>query len=170
MKQINYVYLILLFVLIAIIYDNNQKILLMKEKADRALKDQGVKLVQQQSPPPSSSFYRRIFDPLIGPEKDYIPSTSRTQTYQLVGYVYRSEDNPDYNPEEENRLMLFMRNSLTNRDRYDYYVKSAELKIPLGEDISEIYDGDTVSVTGFSGDFTAKIYENKEIIYDPNAF
>jgi hypothetical protein len=104
--------------------------------------------------------YRKRYDILEEPTKEYRSSTNlnRPVSYQVVGFVYRDESNPDYNPEEDNRLFLYGRPNYQQNDRFEYYVESGGIKIPL-DNTREIYTGDTISVKGYNGTFTAEIYE-----------
>lgn len=111
---------------------------------------------------------QKIYDRLSGPTKFYSPQNIRPPgpgQYQVMGYVYRSEDDVNYNKDDINRLTLYGRRDYQNTNKFEYYVaKDDGIKIPIS-DTAELYDGDTVTVTGMTGDFKAVIYENEQIVY-----
>ena len=127
-----------------------------------------------------SDVYRnRIEDKLEEPARDYqnsrgLPINVRTRgrelPFQNMGFLYRDETDTNYNKDDVNRLMLFGRPQWSGSNKYDYYVTTPEnnsIKIPIEDDNDEIFDGDTIQVTGFSGTFKIKLYEYKEYRYIP---
>ena len=170
-----FILLLIILVLITVIVNNTMSMNLLRQKTNEASEQNKIQpLIKQTEPVPEQSFYRRIFDPLTAPEKTYIPERpNKITNYQLMGFAYRQESDPNYNPDEVNRLMLYGRRSTTNRDRYDYYVitdKDSSVKIQVGDNIPELFTGDKIQISGFTGDFTVEIYENEEIYYDPNVY
>ena len=116
------------------------------------------------------NYYRRLNDPLAEPVKNYTPTRVDTkQQYQQVGYAYRSESNSDYNPDEKNRFSLYGRRNYRDTNKFEYYIIAGGIKIVLSQ-TSELYSGDTISITGYSGTFTVDIYENQQYDYNPNLF
>ena len=127
-----------------------------------------------------SQVYRnRVQDKLEEPARDYqnsrgLPINIRTRgrelPFQNMGFLYRDETDTNYNKDDVNRLMLFGRPQWSGSNKYDYYVTTPEnnsIKIPIEDDNDEIFDGDTIQVTGFSGTFKIKLYEYKEYNYIP---
>lgn len=121
----------------------------------------------------------RIEDKLEEPSRDYINSNGlpiniktrgRELPYQMIGFLYRDETDTNYNKDDVNRLMLFGRPKWSGSNKFDYYVTTSEnssIKIPIEDSNDELFDGDTLSVTGFSGNFKVKLYEYKEMEYIP---
>lgn len=135
------------------------------------------------APPPPSIDKQRIYDPTIEPERSYIPGDPRAPGYggyggagipiniktrgeftrfQKVGTVFKDNEH----------LALFEKPSDYRRDRYEYYVidnTRSRNKIKIGDrqDIYELDSGDTVTVPGFSGDFTVQKYDIDEPRYIP---
>ena len=115
-------------------------------------------------------FYKRIYDPLAEPVKSYSPTrVEGKQPYQSLGYVYRSESSADYNPEGTNQFPLYGRRDYRNTNKFEYYVMIGGIKVVLSQ-TSELYSDDTVSLPGYNGSFTASVYENEQIEYNPNLF
>lgn len=122
-------------------------------------------------------YTKRIEDKLEEPARDYVetrglPINVRTRgeelPYQMMGFLYRDETDPNYNKDDVNRLMLFGRPQWSGSNKYDYYVsENSSIKIPIKDDNDELFDGDTIQVTGFSGIFKVKLYEYKEYKYIP---
>lgn len=113
--------------------------------------------------------YSRLYDILVSPERTYQSSSlPRNYQYQQVGVVQREESNPDFVATGENIFRLFGRPNQTSNDKWDYYVTTKDgLKIPLGERISEKYDGEEISIKGYNGVFKVTIYPYEEFRYDP---
>lgn len=113
---------------------------------------------------------QKIYDRLSGPTKFYSPENIRPSgpgQYQVMGYVYRSEDDVNYNPDGTNKYTLYGRRDYKNTNKHEYYVaKDDGIKVPISN-TNELYSGDTVSVTGNTGDFKTEVYENEEIVYNP---
>lgn len=124
-------------------------------------------------------FRSRIEDKIQEPTRDYVntgglPINIRTRgrelSFQMIGFLYRDETDPNYNKDDVNRLMLFGRPKWSGSNKFDYYVTTSEnsaIKIPIEDSNDELFDGDTLSVTGFTGTFKVKLYEYKEIQYIP---
>ena len=113
---------------------------------------------------------QKIYDRLSGPTKFYSPENTRPSgpgQYQVMGYVYRSEDDANYNPDGTNKYTLYGRRDYKNSNRFEYYVaKDDGIKVPISN-TNEMYSGDVVSVTGQTGEYTSEIYENEDIVYNP---
>lgn len=124
-------------------------------------------------------FKDRIEDKLQEPTRDYIDSRGvainirtrgRELPYQMIGFLYRDETSENYNKDDVNRLMLFGRPKWSGSNKFDYYVTTSEnsaIKIPIEDSNDEIFDGDSLTVTGFNGIFKIKLYEYKEMQYIP---
>ena len=127
----------------------------------------------------SQVFRNRVQDKLEEPARDYqnsrgLPINIRTRgrelPFQNMGFLYRDETDTNYNKDDVNRLMLFGRPQWSGSNKYDYYVTTPEnnsIKIPIEDDNDELFDGETIQVTGFSGTFKIKLYEYKEYRYIP---
>lgn len=121
-----------------------------------------------------NKYYDRIYDLLSPPVRDYTPqypsvhvSGQELPTFQQVGLVYRSETDPNYNPEDTNRFSLYGRPRFYGSSKFEYYVIANGIKISIGDNMNELYSGDTVNITGFSGDFITEIYETEGPRYNP---
>ena len=127
----------------------------------------------------SQVFRNRVQDKLEEPARDYqnsrgLPINIRTRgrelPFQNMGFLYRDETDTNYNKDDVNRLMLFGRPQWSGSNKYDYYVTTPEnnsIKIPIEDDNDELFDGETIQVTGFSGTFKIKLYEYKEYRFIP---
>jgi hypothetical protein len=121
----------------------------------------------------------RVEDKLEEPKRDYqnssgLPINIRTRgrelPYQMIGFLYRDETDLNYNKDDVNRLILFGRPKWSGSNKYEYYVTTNEnssIKIEIEDDNDELYDGDTIDVTGFAGSFKVKLYGYKEMKYIP---
>ena len=104
-----------------------------------------------------------------------VPINVRTQgvdaSYRQVG-ILTSQNSKD------KILALMGRPLLTNRDQWQYYTMSERNNIKLPVSVKgkscmneygcdKIYDGDTVYVEGYSGIFSATIYDNDVMRYLP---
>lgn len=124
-------------------------------------------------------FRDRVEDKLQEPTRDYVNSNGlpinirtrgREMPYQMIGFLYRDETSENYNKDDVNRLMLFGRPKWSGSNKFDYYVTTSEnsaIKIPIEDSNDELFDGDNLNVTGFSGIFKVKLYEYKEMQYIP---
>lgn len=122
--------------------------------------------IPKEEKPSSSIFQDRLTNKLLEPEKTYIPINVRTRggelPYQQYGFVFQNDI----------RIPLFGRQQYSGSNKYDYYVQDESrnfIKIPLtvsGD--RELYDGDTVKIDSYDGDFIVKIYENDTPRYIPH--
>lgn len=114
-------------------------------------------------------FSNKVYDK--GPTRNYIPTRhqeTQSQSYEQVGFLFKLDSDSTYKPNDVNRFPLYGRKNLYNSNKYDYYVSANGLKINIGESINELFTGDNKTITGFSGTYTAEIYEiNRENIYNP---
>lgn len=98
-----------------------------------------------------------------GPERVYLPTHSNSSTYTLLGYVYKDTD----------RFPLYGRYKYPGRsDRWEYYVIDEtrnRLKIPFDTtNFAELYDDDLVNIPTLGDNYSVKIYEYKNLRYNPN--
>jgi len=127
-------------------------------------------------------YRRRVEDKTEEPNRDYVntrglPINIRTRgrelPYQMIGFLYRDETDQNYNKDDVNRLILFGRPQWSGSNKFDYYVTTSEnnsIKIPIEDDNDELFDGDKLQVTGFSGTFNVKVYDYKEYKYIPYVY
>ena len=130
--------------------------------------------------------YRRLQDQLEEPSRTYqptsqtyippgaIPVNQSTQggepSYQAVGYVYRDETDPAYNPDQVNTFQLYGRPTYYGSNIWEYYVIiQNNVKIVL-DNTKEIEDGDKVTIRGYAGEWNVTIYEDKTIKYIPYVY
>ena len=131
-----------------------------------------IKIINN-SPLGLSREHKRIYDILEPPERKYLPERSYSQSdfnYSQMGYISRNEGSSNFNPDGSNRMTLYGRKDPDNRRMYEYYVVENGVKVPLNQS-KELYDGDTITVPGLSGDFNVILYDIEPTrIYDPNMF
>jgi hypothetical protein len=146
-----------------------------KRKNNKTYVDNAKRIINKYPQDRRPDLYRQMQDKLDEPSRSYFPSTrinihtrGEELPYQAMGYVFRDESDPNYNPDEINRLVLYGRPDYKGSDIYEYYLISPkdDIKIPL-DNTKEIYSGDKVSVRGYSGEWTAEVYEYKEHKYIP---
>jgi hypothetical protein len=164
-------YFIILILLIVLVYTFN-----MKRNVHKIFINKASDFIENRPQDQHPELYRRMYDRLEQPSKTHVPSQNgipiniRTRgpevSFQQVGYLYRDESDPTYNPDEKNRASLYGRPTYGGSSKFEYYVIVDDIKIELSN-TSEIYTGDVVSIKGFSGDWNAEIYENKEWKYIP---
>jgi hypothetical protein len=100
----------------------------------------------------------------------FIDSNSRYNTeYKHLGYLL--SDTVVRNGEKLT-LPLYGRRKYPRSERYEYYiVNSNNIQIPFAQKSEkEIWDGDSVTVPTYEGQFIAEIYPQKEHVYNPNPF
>ena len=169
------VIIIILFVLlIGNMYKQYNTDLIKKTYVDKM-----KKLIGNKSPEKRPDLYKQIYDKLEEPSKYHLPTRTpiniRTRgeevSYQQVGFVYRTEDDSSYNPDENNRLPLYGRQDYRGSSIWEYYVQipKDQIKIQLSNN-KELYTDDIVSIKGFSGNWIVEVYENKEAKYIPYLF
>ena len=170
-------YFIIVILLVVILY-----IILMKQKTKNIVKkvyvDTAKNIIETKYPQDKRpDLYRQMNDVLEEPSKTHFPSrvpiNIRTRgaelPYQQVGYIYRNESDPTYNPDGVNTVPLYGRKDHRSSDIWEYYVipdKNNNIKIELTNN-REIFSGDKISVKTFTGEWIAEIYENKEYRYLP---
>ena len=164
-------YFIILILAIVIIYT-----IRMKQKTKEIIKkvyvDTGSKIIENRYPQDQRpNLYRQLYDKLEEPKREYdnrinIRTRGELPSYQNIGYVYREESDPSYNPDEKNRVALYGRPEYSGADKWEYYITDDDIKITL-DNTREIYTGDKVSIKGFAGEWTAHVNEYKEFKYIP---
>jgi len=165
-------YAIIIILLVVVVYT-----IRMKQKTKEIVKkvyvDSAKKLIAKRPQDEQPGLYRKMYDKLEEPTREYpgIPINIRTRgelpSFQNVGYIYRTESDPTYNPDDVNRFALYGRPEYSGADKWEYYVSGADnIKIKLSNN-KEIYSGDTVSLTGFAGNWIAHINEFAEFRYIP---
>lgn len=174
MIQIKEKYFIsIVILLLVIIY-----LILNKRKSNKTYVDGAKKIINRYPQDQRPDLYRQMNDKLDEPSRSYFPGTrinihtrGEELPYQSMGYVFRSEDDPDYNKDEVNRLVLYGRPDYRGSDIYEYYVISPkdDIKVPL-DNTREIFSGDKISIRGYSGEFTAEVYEYREYKYIPYVY
>jgi hypothetical protein len=127
----------------------------------------------------------RLINPLLPPERSNVlteaglpiidsPNSINIHTrgysggYQQIGLLYKNNESP--NDDNNNILPLFGRPTFVNSNKWNYYTSSDKfhsLKIPIAikgrkctdeQGCNELYDGDTVMVPPYKGDFKVEIY------------
>jgi len=162
-------YAIIISLLIVVVYT-----IRMKQKTKEIVKkvyvDSAKKLIEKRPQDERPDLYRQMYDKLEEPSKSYIPINIRTRgpevSFQQVGYVFRDETDPTYNPDGKNTVPLYGRPEYSGSTVWEYYVIIDDIKMELSNN-KEIYSGDKISIKGFAGDWSAEIYENKEYKYIP---
>ncbi len=128
----------------------------------------------------------RLTNPLLPPERSYvlnnfgvpavqmpgviqIPTRGFVGGYQQLGLLYKKDPSGDTN-NDGNILPLFGKPTYTNSSRWNYYTSSDKfhsLKMPIkikGKNsmdengVNELYDGDSVNVGPYNGEFKVEIY------------
>ena len=123
-------------------------------------------------PSDKDTFYKRIYDVLEAPFRTYVGNypkqgESGIPDYQKVGTVFRGEDHDDYNPDGDNRMPLYGRPRINGSSQFEYYTTDSSGNKIVVDETKELYDDDTVSVAGMTGDFTVDIYETQDMRYNP---
>ena len=150
-------------------------IILIKVVLDERNTKPGITKIINNSNKGMTREHKRVYDILEAPERKYLPETSYSQddfNYSLMGYVSRSEDDPNYNPNltSTNRLKLFGRKDVNNRRLYNYYVVENGVKIPLDNN-KEIYDDEQIKIDKLSGNFDVNLYDTEQTFnYNPFSF
>ena len=158
--------IILLFVVVYFItksniYKNN---FILKSFTKKANSDIQKRPVRQQE-----ALYNRISEVIQRPSNDLLPLVNiRTQPGELLfrklGYIYRDENDASYDPSKENRFQLFGR--MEYRGKFHYYIMPNGVKMDLAQ-TKEMFDEDTINISGYSGTWTVRIYENRLYNYIP---
>uniref|UniRef100_A0A6C0E854 Uncharacterized protein n=1 Tax=viral metagenome TaxID=1070528 RepID=A0A6C0E854_9ZZZZ len=126
----------------------------------------------------------RLINPLLPPERSYVlnnygvpvnvPTRGYSGGYQQVGILYKkSISDPTSAPgnnTESNILPLYGQPTFSGSNKWNYYTSSdkfTSLKIPVQHKnkectnehgCQELYDGDSVAIPAYNGDFEVKIY------------
>jgi len=161
-------YAIIIILLIVVAYT-----LRMKQTVKKVYVDTAKKIIAKRPQDEQPGLYRKMYDKLEEPTRQY-PGTAvnvRTQgalpSFQNVGYIYREESDPSYNPDDVNRFALYGRPDYAGADKWEYYVSGSDnIKIKLSN-TKEIYSGDTVSLQGFAGSWITHVNEFQEFKYIP---
>ena len=162
----NMTFIIVVLLGVALLYDG-----FIKQKLLKQTIHQNKDLIHK-SQSGTDTLRDRIYDPLTSPETTYIPTSLNRQSvpyqYQMMGILYLPDTDENYNPDKQNRYVLYGRPNYQNTNKYDYYVieEGGTLKIPLDQ-TTELYSGDTSSITGLTGSYIATIYETEQVYYSP---
>jgi len=171
---VNYSFIIIVL-LVVLLY-----VTLVQRKTKEIIKkvyvDSAKKVISRHPQDDQPGLYRKMYDKLEEPTRIYpgTPINIRTQgalpSFQNVGYIYREESDPSYNPDDVNRFALFGRPDYAGADKWEYYISGSDnIKIKLSN-TKEIYSDDTVSLTGFAGDWLVHINDFAEFKYIPYIF
>lgn len=97
-----------------------------------------------------------------GPDIPYV--SSMDTSYHSLGYVYTTPTEG-----ERTTLRLYGRRKYPRSERYEYFIiDKNDIKIPFTQkNDKEIWDGDTVTIPGYTSPFTAVIYKTRELVYNP---
>jgi hypothetical protein len=178
--NINNNFLVMGFFLVIIYFLDRRNNVLIKDTVNKNTKVQKLQIVKDLNDKGlvEKRYRDRVDDRFIEPERDYensrgLPINIRTRgeepTFQSIGFLYRDESSSNYNKDDVNRLMLFGRPEWAGSSKYDYYVTGTDgtsIKIPVTYE-KELYDGDEISVVGFTGNFKVKLYDLSETKYIP---
>lgn len=98
-----------------------------------------------------------------GPERQYISPTDSSDTYTVLGFVYKANE----------RYPLYGRHKYPGRsDRWEYYIideSRNRLKIPFETtNNNELFDGDYINIPTLGDSFSVKIYDYTNFRYNPN--
>lgn len=168
---VNYSFIIIVL-LVVLLY-----IVLIQRKTSNIVKkvyiDSGKKLINRHPQDDQPGLYRKLYDKLEEPTRLY-PGTAiniRTKgelpSFQNVGYIYRTESDPFYNSDDVNRFALYGRPDYAGADKWEYFISGSDnIKIKLSN-TKEIYTSDTVSVTGFAGNWVVHINTFQDFKYIP---
>ena len=168
-------YFVIIILSVVLLYTIRMK-MQTKEIIKKVYVDTASKLIEGRPQDQRPDLYRQMYDRLEQPSKTYVPSGGGVPiniptrgpevSFQTVGYVYREESDPSYNPDEKNRASLYGRPTYGGSSVWEYYVIIDDIKIELSNN-REISSGDVVSIKGFAGDWKAEIYEDKTFRYIP---
>lgn len=136
--------------------------------------------------------HERIINPLLPPERSYvntygvpinIPTRGVSAGYQQVGVVYKSDISDDSktigNSNETVILPLYGQPTYPGSNKWNYYTSSDKyhtFKMPITVNgrkctddtgCNEIYNGDTITMPQYNGDFTVEIYDYDKPRYIP---
>lgn len=164
-------YFVILILAVVLLYTFN-----MKRKVKKVFVNKASDFIESRPQDQRPDLYRQMYDKLEQPSKTYVPSSGGVPiniptrgpelSFQSIGYVYREETDPTYNPDEKNRAMLYGRPTYSGSNVWEFYVIIDDIKIELSNN-REIFSGDVVSIKGFAGDWKAEIYEDKTYRYIP---
>ena len=149
--------------------------IMLKQKSKEIIKkvyiDTASKLIEKRPQDERPELYRKVYDKLEEPTRLYdnrinIRTRGELPSYQNIGYLYREESDPTYNPEDKNRFALYGRPTYSGSDTWEYYITDQDVKITLSNK-KEIMTGDEVSITGFAGKWKAHINDYQEYRYIP---
>ena len=159
-------YFIILVLLVVLIY-----IFLNSRKNKIVYIDTAKKIIDKRPQDQRPDLYRKVYDKLEEPTRKYdnavnVRTRGELPSFQSVGYVYRDETDPLYNPDGTNRLVLYGRPDYVGADLFEYYVMDGDIKIVL-DHTKEIYTDDKITVKGLAGQFTAHVNEYQEYKYIP---
>lgn len=101
--------------------------------------------------------------PINNPSIQFNEKTRGEESYQLVGLLYNSDVNKNY--------QLFGRRTYPGSNEWEYYILGKdegglEFKFPL-DNKQEIYDGTAINVPLYDSNFTVKVYDYS-LKYNPN--
>lgn len=134
----------------------------------------------------------RIINPMLPPERSYtntygvpinIPSRGIDQPYQQIGILYK-DDIQDINKQignntDNNILPLFGKPTYSGSNKWNYYTSSDKYhsyKIPFHINgkkstdeygCNELYNGDSINIPSYNGNFKVEIYDYDKPKYIP---
>lgn len=163
------IYLLIGLLVLGLIFSIYSKNILGKEVAQKV-----YYLKADEKDSHKKNYYDKIYDVLKAPYNTYQSEYPSVHTqgdalpdFQQLGMVYRDESDPNYKPEQEQRFSLYGRPRYTGSNKYEYYVMTGGIKVMIGSDINELMTGDTIQVTGYTGDFKVEVYETLGPRYNP---
>lgn len=163
-----YLFYGLIILLLFVVFGTDK---LIKKEVTREV----IKIQESPKNTRADTYYRRIFDVLSPPERDYTPqypnehqSGDALPSYQQVGFVFRDESDPNYDPNGQNRFALFGRPRFYGAREFEYYVMNDNgIKFSLGDRMKELYEGDTVNIDSYTGSFKVVVYQTQDARYNP---
>lgn len=139
--------------------------------------------------------YERTINPLLPPERSYestygipinVPTRGYSGGYQQVGYMYKDgvadESNKVGSGSDSVIIPIYGQPTYPGSNKWNYYVstdKYHSVKVPFkyngkqSDDthgISELYDGDTVSLPAYNGTFQVSMYNYDSPRYIPYVY
>ena len=141
----------------------------------REVKQEIVKIQESPKNTKQDSYYKRIFDVLSPPERDYMPqypnehqSGDALPSFQQVGVAFRDESDPNYDPQGQNRFSIYGRPRFYGAREFEYYVINENgIKCSLGDRMKELFEGDTITIPSYTGAFNVIIYQTQDARYNP---
>lgn len=139
--------------------------------------------------------YERTINPMLPPERSYestygipinVPTRGYSGGYQQVGYMYKdgvaSEDSNIGSGAESVIIPIYGQPTYPGSNKWNYYVstdKYHSVKVPFtyngrqsddDHGISELYDGDSVTLPAYNGTFQVNMYNYDSPRYIPYVY